>query len=181
VPREISDEEYNFLQGRRQVADFVEPIYNHPQWGKEAKRLIKQVYPAVKIPDYDIEEQVNARFDAEKKARDDAAAAERQRADDERWRSTRANVQKQYGFTDEGMTKLEQFMRDKYIGDYEVAASYMAAKEPKTSEANYAGGHYWHHDRAPEWGEMSKDPESYAFNQFVQAMGRDEQRAKQQR
>jgi hypothetical protein len=79
------------------------------------------------------------------------------------------------------MTKLEQFMRDKYIGDYEVAASYMAAKEPKTSEANYAGGHYWHHDRAPEWGEMSKDPESYAFNQFVQAMGRDEQRAKQQR
>lgn len=179
MPREISDEEYNFLQGRRQVADFVEPIYNHPKWGKEAKRLIKQVYPQVKIPDYDIEEQVNARFDAEKKARDEAAAAETSAAQDRKWREARATVQKSYGFTDEGMERLENFMKEKYIGDYEVAASYMAAREPKTSEATYSE-HYWHHDRKPEWQEAAKDPEGWAFNQFVNAIRKDELRAKQQ-
>ena len=179
MPREISDEEFAFLQSKRQIADFVEPIYQHPTWGKEAKRLIKQVYPNIKIPDYDIEEQVNARFDAEKKARDEAAAAEKQRADDDRWRKARAAVQKQYSFTDEAMERLENFMKEKYIGDYEVAASYIAAKEPKTSEATYE--HYWHHDRQPEFQEMAKDPEGYAFNQFVQAMRRDEEHAKQMR
>lgn len=180
MPREISDEEYNFLQGRRQVADFVEPIYNHPQWGKEAKRLIKQVYPNVKIPDYDIEEQVNARFDAEEKKRTEAAAAETKAAQDRKWRDARAKVIKDYGFTDDGIKRLEQFMVDNEVASYEVAASYMASKEPKTSEAQYAQ-HYWHHDRQPEWGEMVKDPEGWAFNQFVQAMAKDEQRAKQQR
>ena len=123
---------------------------------------------------------MNARFDAEKKARDEAADAERIAREDAAWRKARDDVQKQYGFTDEGMHKLHQFMKDNHVGSYEVAASYLASKEPKTSEASYAQ-HYWHHERQPEWGEMSKDPESYAFNQFVQAMQRDEQRAKQQR
>lgn len=180
MPREISDEEYNFLQGRRQVADFVEPIYNHPQWGREAKRLIKQVYPNVKIPDYDIATQVDERFAAEEKKRTDREAAELQAAQEKRWKDARASVQKQYGFTDDGMKKLETFMQEKYIGDYEVAAEYLASKEPRTSEAEYAD-HFYGFDRQPEFKEIAKDPEKWAFNQFVTAMRNDEARAKQQR
>ena len=71
MPRTIPDEEYTFLQGRRQIADFVESIYNDPQLTKEAKALIKKKYPKWQIPDYDIEERLEQRLAAEKKERDD--------------------------------------------------------------------------------------------------------------
>ena len=179
MPREISDEEYYHLQGRKQVADFVEPIYNHPTWGKEAKRLIKQVYPQVKIPDYDLEHQIDSRFAAEDRKREEREQAERVAAQDRNWREKRAKVEKDYGFTKDGMEKLEKWMVDNEVANYEVAASYMASKEPKTSEATYAE-HYWHHDRQPGWDDAVKDPEGYAFKEFVGAMRRDEARAKQQ-
>jgi hypothetical protein len=180
MPREISDEEYQFLQQRKQVADFVEPIYNHPQWGKEAKRLIKKVYPQTKIPDLDIEDQVNARLDADKKQRDDEKAAETERVQRETWQQKRASVKKEWGFTDEGMERLERFMVDNNVGSYEVAASYMASKEPKTSAPEYDAG-FWHHERQEGWAEMAKDPEAYARNEILQAIYRDEQQQKAQR
>src|SRR5215831_16513989 len=107
MPREVSDEEYNFLQGRRQVADFVESIYNDPSLNQEAKALIKKKYPKLSIPDYDIEQKVTKRLDDEKKARDDADAAVKQETDKAKWKERRAEVQKEYGFTDEGMKSLE--------------------------------------------------------------------------
>jgi len=180
MPREISDEEYNFLQGRRQVADFVEPLYNHPQLGKEAKRLIKKMYPQVKIPDYDLEETITQRFDAEKKARDDERAAEEQRKQDENWKKVRAATQKEYGFSEEAMTRLEDFMVKNNVGSYEVAASYLAAKDPKTSEPEFDAGH-WHHERIEGFKEMAKDPEAFARNEIIQAIYRDERRAREQR
>ena len=180
MPREISDEEYAFLQARKQVADFVEPIYNHPKVGKEAKRLIKQVYPNVKIPDYDIEEQVTARLDADKKEREEAVAAAKQKADDEAWQARRADVQKRYGFTPEGMKRLEDWMVENQVGNYDTAARARAALEPPTSAPEYDAGH-WHHERTEGWGEAAKDPEAYARNAFLQAIYKDEQLAKQQR
>ena len=178
--RQISDEEYAFLQGRRQVADFVEPIYNHPKTGREAKRLIKEVYPNVKIPDYDIEQQVMQRLDAEQKKRDDAEAAAKQKATDDAWQARRAEVQKKYGFTDEGMKRLEDWMVENQIGNYDTAARAKAALDPPTSAPDYDAGH-WHHERQEGWAEMAKDPEAYARNAFIQAAYKDEQIAKQTR
>jgi hypothetical protein len=180
MPREISDEEYAFLQGRRQVADFVEPIYQHPKWGKEAKRLIKQVYPNVKIPDFDIEEQVNTRFAEQQKKRDDEDTAKKQKEQNDAWQAKRTAVKKEYGFTDEAMVRLEDWMLENNVGSYEVAAAYKASKEPQTSEPEYDAGH-WHHDRQEGFAEIAKDPESWARNEILQAIHRDEQRARQQR
>jgi hypothetical protein len=178
--REISDEEYAFLQGRKQVADFVEPIYKHPKWGKEAKRLIKQVYPNAEIPDYDIETKIETRLDEERKKRDDEKAAERQKAEHDAWQKKRAEVQKQYGFTPEGMQRLEDFMIENNVGNYDVAASHIVAREPKTSAPEYDAG-YWHHDRQEGFKEIAKDPEAWARNEFLQAIFKDEQQARQQR
>lgn len=179
MAREISDEEYAFLQGRRQVADFVEPIYNHPKWGKAAKRLIKEVYPQARIPDIELEDKIESRFAQDKKEREEREAAEKQQQQEARWRSERKRVQDKYGFTAEGMEKLEKFMQEKYVGDYEVAAQHIASLEPKTSEVTHAE-HFWNFDRQPEHDEMAKDPEGYAFKQFVSAIRKDEQRAKGQ-
>ena len=180
MPREISDEEYSFLQGRRQVADFVEPIYNHPQWGKEAKRLIKKVYPQTRIPDLDIEDSIEARFSAEEKKRAEAETDRKQKEQHDTWQKRRSDVQQQYGFTDEGMKALEDWMVENQVGNYDTAARAKAALEPRTSEAEYDAGH-WHHDKQEGFKEIAKDPEGWARNEFLQAMYRDEQRARQQR
>lgn len=180
MPRTISDEEDRYLQDRRNVADFVESIYNDPTLNKEAKRLIKKKYPNIQIPDLDIEEKVESRFDAEKKQRDDAARLARQKEEDERLKTERARVQKEYGFTEEAMKELDQFMLDKGVDDYDVAATYKASKEPKASEPTNES-RFWNHDKQEGFAEITRDPEKWGEKEILRALRADEARAKQWR
>jgi len=173
MPREISDEEYNFLHGRRQVADFVESIYNDPALGKEARALIKKKYPQIQIPEYDLEAQMNARFDADKKEREDEKKAAKDAEDNKKFTETRSRVQKEYGFTDEAMKDLEKFMAERNVLDYEVAAEYHVAKNPKQIEADTNDG-LWHHQQQDGFAEISKDPEGWARKELIGALRRDE-------
>jgi hypothetical protein len=182
MPREVTDEEYNYLMGRKQVADFVESIYNDPSLNKEAKALIKRKYPNLQITDYDLETKIEKRFEAEKKARDDQEQAAKKAAEDDAWKKTREKTQQDYGFTEDGMKELEDFMVQKNIGDYEVAASYMASKNPKQSDATY--GHndgLWNHSKQEGFKEIASDPEGWARSQILQAIRRDDERNKGQR
>lgn len=181
MPKEISDDEYNFLQSKRQIADFVEGIYNDPQLTREAKALIKKKYPQVQIPDYDIENRVNQRIDHETKRFEDL---ERKRAADEqdkRFKELRAQTQKDYGITDEGMAELEKFMMEKHIGDYEVAASYKVSKEPKQIEADHGRDHFWNHAKQEGFADISADPEGWARKEILGAIRRDDDRDKQRK
>lgn len=175
MPRNISDEEYAFLQGKRQIADFVESIYNDPQLSKEAKRLIKKKYPQLQIPDLDIEDRIEARLSAEKQQRDDAESSQRQEQENKRWQDQRQETQKRYGFTDEAMERLEKLMVDKNVGDYDVAASYVASKEPKPSEATFDTGQ-WRHSEQPGFAEIAKDPEGWGRTEILKAIKIDQDR-----
>ena len=180
MPRTIPDEEYTFLQGRRQIADFVESIYQDPALNKEAKALIKKKYPNLAIPDYDLETKVEERFAAEKKEREDREAETRKAEDQQRFQSVRKETQSKYGFTDKAMEELEQFMVDNNVGSYEVAAGYKASKEPKPSDVTFNDGR-WNHDKAPAFKEISADPEGWGRNEILKALYADEERRKQQR
>ena len=177
MPRTISDEEYKFLNDKRMTADFVESIYNDPVLNKEAKRLIKRKYPNLAIPDYDLEEKVEQRFSAEDQKKQKEAADASARADREAWNASRAKVQKQYGFTDEGMKDLETWMHEKAVADHEVAAEYRASKNPQTSSPTY-DSQFWHHEKAPEFAEIAKDPEAWGRRELLGAIHRDEERAR---
>ena len=96
MPRTIEDREYNFLQGRKQVADFVESIWNDPQLTDEAKALVKKKYPNLKIQDYDLEQRVEKRLNDDRQERRDTE-------DRKKFDELRTNTQKQYGFTDKAM------------------------------------------------------------------------------
>jgi hypothetical protein len=176
MPREISDEEYAFLQQKRQTADFVESIYNDPKLNKEAKRLIKQKYPNLAIPDYDIEEKVEARLTKAEQDKQKADNEARQRAEDEAWRTTRTRVQSEYGFTDEAMGELEKFMQEKNIGDYEVAAGYRASKNPKSSDPTDTSR--WQHDKQPDFAKIATDPEAWGRQEILSAIHRDQEAAR---
>jgi hypothetical protein len=173
----ISDEEYAFLQGRRQVADFSETLYNDPALNNDLKGIIKKKYPAIQIPDYDIEQKFNQRLDAEKKERDNEKRQQQEAADQEKFKKAREDIQNQYGFTDEGMKDLEDFMVKRNIGDYEVAASYQAAKNPKLSEAEHGNGR-WNHSKMKGFADISKDPEGWAENEILGAIRRDADRTR---
>jgi len=157
------------------VADFVEPIYNDPGLAKEAKRLIKRKYPQLAIPDLDIEDRVQAQLDADRHDRKKAEDTAKQKASDEAWKTERRKIQTDYGFTDEAMTDLEGWMRDKGVGDYEVAASYRASKNPRTTEPTY-DSQYWRHQEKPDFKEVVADPEGWARKEILGAIQRDSDR-----
>ena len=177
--REIEEAEYVRLKGREQVADFVEPIWNNPALSKEAKRLVKKQYPNIEIADLDIEDRLDQRLDAEKKEREEAEKKRKDAEWDKQFKDMRAKTQKEYGFTDEGMEELENFMRERNIGDYEVAASYRASKQPKPSDAADAGrDHFWNHSKQEGFAEISADPEKWGHRELLTAIRKDQDRSK---
>ena len=177
MPRTVSDEEYRFLQERRMTADFVESIYNDPALNKEAKRLIKRKYPNLAIPDYDMEEKLEARLSAAEEAKRKEASDAQRKKDMDSWNSSRKKVKDQYGFTDEAMQDLEKWMHDKAVADHEVAASYRAAKNPKTSEPTY-DSQFWRHESQPDFAKIAKDPEAWGRGEILAAIRKDEERAR---
>lgn len=181
---EISDQELQQLyaelqrlQGRAQIADFIEPIYNDPLLNKEAKALIKKKYPNVQITDYDLEQKFEKRFDEMTKARDDAEKQKREHEEQEQWNTQRKSVQDEYGYTDDGMKDLESYMVKNKIGDYKVAAEHHALKNPKLTEAHHHNGR-WEHQKQDGFADISKDPEGWAHDQIYGALLRDQERAK---
>ena len=177
--REIDEAEYQRLKGREQVADFVEPIWNNPALSKEAKRLVKKQYPNIEIADLDIEDRLDQRLDAEKKEREEAEKKRKDAEWDRQFKEMRSKTQKEYGLTDEGMEELEDFMREKNIGDYEVAASYRVSKQPKPSDAADVGhDRFWNHAEQEGFADISKNPEKWAEREILGAIRRDEEKAK---
>lgn len=180
MPRTISDEEYAHLQGRKVVADFVEPVYNSKELGDEARALLKKAYPNLQIEGYDLKreikqdiDQVRNEFQQDKKAREDAEVTAR-------IRDQRKRTQDEFKFTDEGMEKLEKLMWEKNIGDYKAGALLMASEQPRAVESHVGTQRYWNHEKTDGFSDISKDPEKWGFNQLLQAAERDSQRARNQ-
>lgn len=179
MPKQLTDEEYNFLQARRQVADFVESIYNDPQLNREAKSLIKKKYPNLSIPDYDIEARVENRLNKEKEEREAEKERQRRAEEDARFKKMRKDTQDKHGFTDEAMGRLEQMMIDRNIGDYEAAAVLMASKEPKPIDETGGGDrHFYNFDKQDTFKEIAKDPEAWGRAEIMKAIHTDQDRAR---
>jgi hypothetical protein len=77
------------------------------------------------------------------------------------------------------MNDLEKMMIERNIGDYEVAATYHAAKNPKTSDPTAAyQDQYWNHGRGDAWKEIATDPEAWGRKELMAAMKRDAERSR---
>jgi hypothetical protein len=180
MPRQISDEEYTALQGRKQVADFVESIYNDPSLSNEAKALIKKKYPQIQIPDYDLMNRVEQRLAEDRQEREAEKQAQREQQEQQEYEATRKSTQQKYNLTEEAMADLEKFMVDRNIGDYDVAASYHVSKNPKPSDGGI-DDQRWNHTKQEGFKEIASDPEAWGRMEIMKAIRADEERAKQQR
>lgn len=165
----------------KQIADMVDSIYNDPELGVEARKLIKKKYPDLAIPDYDIQQRVDAALAEERKEREEEKRKAREAEEDNNWKSRRKATQDEYGFSDETMKRVEALMVEKKIPDYDVAATYFASKEPQPSGDEGYQSQFWNHHNTDSFKEISKDPEEWARKEILQAARADQQRARQMR
>jgi hypothetical protein len=70
-------------------------------------------------------------------------------------------------------------MVERNIGDYEAAATFKAARDPKPIDAQL-NSHYWDHTKKSGWAEIAKDPEAWGRKEIMGAIQRDQQRMKNQ-
>jgi hypothetical protein len=177
MPREITDEEYNWLQGRRQVADLADSVWNDPILGREAKALLKKKMPNVQIPDHDIRQEMNDRFQQEEERRIQERNTEQQQREDQYWRTKRSETQKKHNLSDDEIKDLEKFMLENNVGDYGIAAEYRAAKAPRPSTPTQQREHFWNHGKGDVFKEIAKDPEEWGRNEIMQALIKEQNKA----
>jgi hypothetical protein len=180
MPKQLTDQEWDYYQRQDQTAKMADSLYNDPATSKDVKRLLKQKFPQLQIPDYDIEQTVTQRLDKEKADREAEDKKKKDAEEDERIAKSRKKTQEEYGFTEEGMADLEKFMVDNNVGSYEVAAGYKASKTPKTSEPTFDSTR-WHHEKQKGFDEIAKDPEAWGRNELMGAIQRDQEAARQRR
>lgn len=178
MPREISDQEYAALLSDHQIANTAREIWDDPNLGPAAKELLKRKMPNVQIPDHDIRTEFRKELADRDRKQQEERESERLKKEDDYWKGERSRVQKEYGFTDDAMKDLEKTMLEKNIGDYDVAATYHAAKNPKPSDAFNQGykDPYWNHGKSDTFKEIARDPEEWGRNEILRALHNDQQR-----
>lgn len=169
MPRTIDDQQWNYLLECKQIADIVRPVWDDPQLGREARKLVKAKHPDFQIPDYDLESRFDQKIEDVRRQHEEAETNRRNEQEQERFQNLRKKTQEQYGFTDQAMEDLEKLMVERNIGDYEVAATYLASKQPKTSDATFNDGR-WNHDKAPGFAEIAKDPEGWGRSEILKSL-----------
>lgn len=183
MPVTLTDEQIAQLRSRLEAGDRAIPIaesatqlWNHAEFGDEAKAVWKKAFPEARIDGYDTEQRINARLDKERREREEREKKEREEAEDREWKSKRKAAQDKHGLTDDAMERIEKLMVEKKVGDYDVAATYFVSQEPSPSEgtAEY-DRHFWQHDRTPEYQEVAADPEGYARKEIMKAIRADMQ------
>lgn len=154
---EISKEDLQYLQQAEQLMKklhdnkatrpfFDKAVKAHPELGKNYQSVEDVADPIVK-PLHDKIEKLEQKL----KAREDSEI-------DSHLNQTFKDVQKRYGYTDEGMGELKKMMVDKSIADPEVAAAYWEKKNPpKSSEPNGYSATAWRFDDTAETDKASLD------------------------
>lgn len=178
MPVTLTDEQVAEMRQRlsqaetnKQIAEAAAGVWNHPEHGEQAKRLWKTVYPDTSIPDYDLEQRITKRLDAERDEREKAAKDARDREADERIASKRKEIQGRYGATDDAMKRLEDLMVERNIGDYDIAAEHMFSRDPKVSDGSQEyDSQFWAHEKQDLFKEIASDPEGWGRREILKTL-----------
>ena len=175
-----SHDEHLYMQQQDRTANFAGSIFNNPKYNKQAKALIKDAYPNLQIPDYDLETTINAKFDERENRIKEAEEKQKYDKQEEERLRLRKEAQDKYNLTDEGMTEVEKLMAEKYIGNYDIAAGHFASSRASSTTPTY-DNQFWHYNRQQGFEEISKDPEAWARTELEKAARAEEQRTKNTR
>lgn len=142
---EINARDLAELQRLAQSGKVAEQVWNDPKHGMSLKALVKEAIPDANIPELDVLNQTNkvrdeasAKFDAmaermakyeeENNKRLEAQNVEKEEA---KFASRLEAVRKSKNFTDEGMKKVIDRMKEHNNPDVEAAAAWVLSQEPR--------------------------------------------------
>lgn len=179
----MSKQELSVLQN---AYSMLNKLYNHPEKAMEFKKLAKEA--GYKVPEIDTIERVTKPYDEKLAAFEEKSKKFMERMD--KWendnlsakeenalRAELDSIQKKEGFTDEGMKKVIDRMREKNNPDVEAAAAWVKSKEPKptptTNTHNFAQSKFkgssltgGGEEGEKAWDSLTKNPDDY-FDSIV--------------
>ena len=180
------------LESLQRAKNFLNSMYTSPEHSTEAKRLFKKLDPKLNFPELDIEDRTNKiveeKYGALEKMNKELSEkiAAKEKADKERdeetgLRSQLDKVQKDFSFTDEGIKKVVDRMRDKNNPDVEAAAAWVRSQEPAPKAAKTTPGYlpdsmnlFGSQSKDEGWKKWHVDPMK-AFDEEVQSVMSDPQ------
>ncbi len=176
---EINARDLAELQRFAQSGKVAEQVWNDPTHGMELKALVKKAIPDANIPELDVLNQTN-RVRDEAFAKVDEMAAKlakfeeenNKRLEEQKVQSEEAKftakleaVRKSKNFTDEGMKKVIDRMKEHNNPDVESAAAWVLSQEPKhptqSAYAPQAMDMFGSNSGAKEFEELNRNPVGY--------------------
>ena len=186
MPVTLTDEQVAELRTRlgisetnARIAEAAAGLWNDPDTSAEAKALWKRKYPDSDLGDaYNVEQRLNARLDRQEQDAQKREREAREKAIDEQIASKRRDAQERHRATDDAMKRLEDWMVEKNVGDYDVAAEHFFTRQPGTSNGDDSAfdSQFWHHDRSDLFKEISADPEEWGRKEILKTIREGEQR-----
>ena len=176
---EINARDLAELQRFAQSGRVAEQVWNDPKHGMALKALVKEAIPDANIPELDVMNQTNrvrseafARVDEmakqladmkeDNKKRDEEHAIKLEEA---KFQSRLDAVRKTKNFTDEGMKKVIDRMKEHNNPDVEAAAAWVLSQEPKaptqSAFAPQTMDVFGSGSGDKEWADLNKNPVGY--------------------
>ena len=97
-------------------------VLNHPEYGKEVKKILKKVDARVNFPELDIEERVEQATAQQKKELEDFKASIKDKENKAYWAGERKKAVDAGYVTEEERPDFEKWMIEENMGNYQRAA-----------------------------------------------------------
>lgn len=178
---EISDAD---LAVKNRAVALLDKMWNDPKEGMSFKKRVKELVPDAKIPELDIVDSATAPLVAALEEQKKTSKTLADRLDN--WEQNQKNskeegelqtqldhIQKQYGFTVDGMQKVVDRMKAKNNPDAESAAAWVASQERKAAPVSNSAlmptalNLYGSNSEDESWAALNKDPVKWADQEMV--------------
>lgn len=176
---EISARDLADLQRMAQSGKIAEQVWNDPKHGMKLKALVKEAIPDANIPELDVLNQTNkvrdeafakveematriAKMEADAQTREDENKIKLEEA---KFTDKLEAVRKAKNFTEEGMKRVLDRMKEHNNPDVEAAAAWVLSQEPKhPTKSAYAPQTmdlYGSNSGDKKWEELNKNPVAF--------------------
>ena len=134
LSKQLSDEQ------KDQTLDWLEStVLNHPEYGREVKRILKKVDARIQFPEIEAEDVIEVKTKAQEE-RLEKFLQDQKDKENKAWIEGERRKARDSGFvTDEQQPEFEKWMTDNHMGNYQIAAKYYHDEVMRPAEpTNYA-------------------------------------------
>lgn len=116
-------------------------VLNHPEYGKQVKKILKSVDSRVRFPELDIEEAMEQRTKAAEDKLEKYIQEQKDKENKAFWDGQRQKAKEAGLIDDEHMPEMEKWMVENHLGDYQRAAKLYNEEviKPAAEPTNYQG------------------------------------------